>query len=362
LDLLLNQESRPIPTPVLPPSNDLRPSARPPRLLRLARVPRGASASLAILAGSISIAGGAHATPGHAGVGTDARRGLAVVLGPARAFTSAGERRAETAARIAVAPVISPEYQASRRLSRGVDRSSRRAGSSVAAADHRITGPAVAAGVRAAARPLLDAPVGQGTRLGVGRPTTELPRQGRQAGAATRVRPAKDGLARCYRQYYVPGNSQYQFAEPIIMAELTKCTQTSYPNSREDTPMAPSATRSMTLRIHSQTERTVAASTVRSVSTSASPKVGVARVISPQLGAVPTASRPGSTPTSRSTAVRSRKARAEVVVAGQLGDTRRVLQLGLVFAAVYLVFLISWFWGTRGRRRRAASLRRREAS
>jgi hypothetical protein len=356
LDLLLNQESRPIPTPLLPPSNDLRPSGRPPRLQRLARVPRGASASLAILAGSLSIAGGANATPGHAGVGTDAKRGLAVAVGPARAIDSAWERRAEGAARTAVAPLISPEYQATSRLSRGVDQSTRRAGSGVAAAEHRITGPAVAAGVRAAARPLLDAPVGQGTRLAVGRPT-ELPRQGRQAGTEATVRPAKDSLARCYRQYYVSGNSQYQFAEPIIIADLTKCTQTSYQNSREDTPMAPSAARSMTLRIHSQTERTVAASTVRSVGSSASPKVGVARVISPQLGAVPTASRPGSTPTSRSTAVRSRKARAEVVVAGQLGDTRRVLQLGVVFAAVYLVFLISWFWGTRGRRRRAGEVR-----
>ncbi len=154
LDLLLNQESRPIPTPVLPPSNDLRPAARPPRLLRLARAPRGASASLAVLAGSISIAGGAHATPGHAGVGTDATRGLAVAVGPARAFTSTAERRAEAAARIAVAPLISPEYQASSHLSRGVDRSSARAGSGIAAAEHRVTGPAVAAGVRAAARAL----------------------------------------------------------------------------------------------------------------------------------------------------------------------------------------------------------------
>jgi hypothetical protein len=73
-------------------------------------------------------------------------------------------------------------------------------------------------------------------------------------------------------------------------------------------------------------------------------KVGVARVISPSLGAVPTAYRPGSTATSRSTT-------------GQLGDTRRVLELGLVFALVYLVFLISWFWGTRGRRRRAGEVR-----
>ncbi len=47
----------------------------------------------------------------------------------------------------------------------------------------------------------------------------------------------------------------------------------------------------------------------------------------------------------------------EVVAAGHLGDTRRALQLGLVFAAVYLVFLISWFWGTRGRRRRAGEVR-----
>ena len=133
--------------------------------------------------------------------------------------------------------------------------------------------------------------------------------------------------------------------------------------------MAPSAARPMTLRIHSQTEKIVTASTVRSVGSSAKflvrqtrpptralralneqfdssapPKVGVARVISPSLGAVPTAYRPGSTATSRSTA-------------GQLGDTRRVLELGLVFALVYLVFLISWFWGTRGRRRRAGEVR-----
>jgi hypothetical protein len=73
-------------------------------------------------------------------------------------------------------------------------------------------------------------------------------------------------------------------------------------------------------------------------------KVGVARVISPSRGAVPTAYRSGSTATSRSTT-------------GQLGDTRRVLELGLVFALVYLVFLISWFWGTRGRRRRAGEVR-----
>jgi hypothetical protein len=77
------------------------------------------------------------------------------------------------------------------------------------------------------------------------------------------------------------------------------------------------------------------------------PKISVARVISPQLGGVPTASRPGSTGTNRS----------EVVAAGQLGDTRRVLQLGLAFGVVYLVFLISWFWGTRGRRRRAGEMR-----
>jgi hypothetical protein len=34
-----------------------------------------------------------------------------------------------------------------------------------------------------------------------------------------------------------------------------------------------------------------------------------------------------------------------------------VLELGLVFALVYLVFLLSWFWGTRGRRRRAGEVR-----
>jgi len=55
--------------------------------------------------------------------------------------------------------------------------------------------------------------------------------------------------------------------------------------------------------------------------------------------------------------VRSRTSRTEGVAAGQLTDTRRVLQLGLVFALVYLVFLISWFWGTRGRRRGAAGVR-----
>jgi hypothetical protein len=64
-------------------------------------------------------------------------------------------------------------------------------------------------------------------------------------------------------------------------------------------------------------------------------------VISPRLDAIPTASRPGSTEASRST----------------LGDRRRVLQLGLVFGLVYLVFLISWFWGTRGQRRRAGEVR-----
>jgi hypothetical protein len=80
-------------------------------------------------------------------------------------------------------------------------------------------------------------------------------------------------------------------------------------------------------------------------------------VISPHFGAATTASRHGSTATSRSTAVRSRKSRPEVVAAGGLGDTRRVLKLGLVFGLVYLVFLISWFWGTRGRRRRAGEMR-----
>jgi hypothetical protein len=351
-----------MPTPVRPPSNDSRPSARPPRLLRLARTPHGASASLAILAGSLGIAGVAHATLGHAGVGTEARRGLAVAVEPARG-------RTETAAQVAVAPLISPQYQASRRLSQGADGSGPRTGSGIAATEHRVTGPAVFAGVSAAARTLLRAPVRQQTRLAVGRPATELPRQGREAGTEAVTRPATHRPARCYRQYYAPGNSQYQFAEIIIISGLTKCTQTSSLNSTEGTPMAPSAPRSMALRIHSQTERIVAASTARSVSSSAellvrqtrpptralralneqfassAPlKVGVARVISPSLGAVPTAYRPGSTATSRS-------------AAGQLGDTQRVLQLGLVFALVYLVFLISWFWGTRGRRRRAGEVR-----
>jgi hypothetical protein len=366
LDLLLNQESRPIPTPVRPPSNDPRPSARPPRLLRLARAPHGASASLAILAGSLSIAGAAHATLGHDGVATDARRGLAVAVEPARGFVSAGEGWTETAAQVAVAPLISPQYQASYRLSQGAERSGPPAGSGIAATEQRVTGPAVFTGVRAAARSLLHAPVRQQTRLAVGRPATELPWQGRPAGTEAARRPATHRLARCYRQYYAPSNSQYQFAETIIASGLTGCTQTLSQNSREGTPMAPSAARSMTLRIHSQTEGIVAASTARSVGSSAEllarpptqvlsalneqfdssapPKVGVARVISPSFGAVTTASRPGSTATSRSTT-------------GQLGDTRRVLELGLVFALVYLVFLISWFWGTRGRRRRAGEVR-----
>jgi hypothetical protein len=355
LDLLLNQESRPIPTPVRPPSNDPRPSARPPRLLRRARAPHGASASLAIVVGSLGIAGAAHAALGHDGVGTDARRGLAVAVEPAREFVSAGEAWTETAAQIAVAPLISPQYQASRRLSQGAERSGPRAGSGIAATEHRFTGPAVFAGVRDTARTLLRAPVPQQTRLAVGRSATELPRQGPKAGTEAVTRPATHRLARCYRQYYAPSNSQYQFATAIIIPDLTKCTQISSLNSRESTPTASPAARSMARRIHSQTERTVAASTVRSAGSSAEflneqfdssapPKVGVARVISPSLGAVPTASRPGSTATSRSTA-------------GQLGDTRRVLELGLVFALVYLVFLISWFWGTRGRRRRAGEVR-----
>jgi hypothetical protein len=362
LDLLLNQESRPIPTPVRPPSNDPRPSARPPRLLRLARVPHGASASLAILAGSLGIAGTAHATLGHDGVATDVRRGLPVAVEPARG-------RTEIAAQVAVAPLISPQYQASRRLSQGGDRSGPRARSGIAATEYRVTGPAVFAGVSAAARTLLRAPVRQQTRLAVGRPATELPTQGRQAGTAAVTRPATHRLARCYRQYYAPGNSQYQFAETIITSDLTECTQILSLNSTEGTPIALSAARSMALRIHSQTDGIVAASTARSVGSSAEllvrqtrpptralralneqfdssapPKVGVARVISPSHGAVSTASRPRSTATSRSTT-------------GQLGDTRRVLELGLVFALVYLVFLTSWFWGTRGRRRRAGEVR-----
>lgn len=362
MDLLLNQESRPIHTPVLSRSNDQRPSARPPRLLRRARAPHGASASLAILVGSLGIAGAAHAALGHDGVGTDARRGLAVAVEPARGWT-------ETAAQVAVAPLISPQYQASRRLGQGAEQSGPRAGSGMAATEQRVTDPAVFAGVRAAARTLLRARVRQQTRLAVGRPATELPRQGRPAGTEAATRPAIHRLARCYRQYYAPGNSQYQFAEAIITLGLTKCTQISSLNSRESTPTAPSAARSMALRIHSQTGRIVAASTARSVGSSAEllmrqtrpstrafralneqfdsfapRKVGVARVISPSLGAVPTAYRPGSTATSRSTT-------------GQLGDTRRVLELGLVFALVYLVFLISWFWGTRGRRRRAGEVR-----
>ena len=352
LDLLLNQESRPISTPVLPPSNDPRPSARPPRLVRLARAPRGTSASLAILAGSLSIAGAAHATLGHDRIGTDAWRGSAVAVAPARAFVSAGEGWTETAAQVAVPRLISPQYQASRRLSQGADRSAPRAGSGIAATEHRVTGPAVLASVRAAARMLLHAPVRQQTRLAVGRPATELPRQDRQAGTEAATRSATHRLARCYRQYYVPDNSQYQFPETIIIPGLTKCTQISSLNSSESTPTASSAARSMSLRIRSQTEGIVAASTVRSVGSSAEflvrqiassapPRVGVARVISPRLDAIPTASRPGSTETSRST----------------LGDRRRVLQLGLVFGLVYLVFLISWFWGTRGRRRRAGEVR-----
>jgi len=272
-------------------------------------------------------------------------------------------------AQVAIAPLISPQYQASRRLSQGAERSGPRAGSGIAATEHRVTGPAAFAGVRAAARTLLRAPVRQQTRLAVGRPATELPSQGRQAGTEAVTLPATHRLARCYRQYYAPGNSQYQFAETIITSGLTGCTQTSSLNSREGTPVAPFAARSMALRIHSQTEGIVAASTARSAGSSAEllvrqtrrptralralneqfdssapPKVGVARVISPSLGAVPTASRPGSTAPSRSTA-------------GQLGNTRRVLELGLVFALVYLVFLISWFWGTRGRRRRAGEVR-----
>jgi len=31
-------------------------------------------------------------------------------------------------------------------------------------------------------------------------------------------------------------------------------------------------------------------------------------------------------------------------------DARRLLQLGLALGIVYLLFLIAWFWGTRGRR------------
>jgi hypothetical protein len=40
-------------------------------------------------------------------------------------------------------------------------------------------------------------------------------------------------------------------------------------------------------------------------------------------------------------------------VAEGLTDTRRLVQIGLVLGMAYVAFLTFWFWGTRGRGRRA---------
>jgi hypothetical protein len=47
-----------------------------------------------------------------------------------------------------------------------------------------------------------------------------------------------------------------------------------------------------------------------------------------------------------------------VAPVAQVGDERRLLQLGLALAIVYVVFLGLWFWGTREGRRRVESATR----
>ena len=347
MDLLLNQESRPIPIQALPRSNDLRSSACPPRLLRCTRVPLGVAAALAI-ATLFSIAGVAHASLEQAAIGTGAPRGAEGGVESRHASTPARESEA----RVVVVPLISAQYQASRRNSRGSGGS----GSGIAATHHGVIGPALSAGVGAATRPLVDTSVDHQKRLAAGKPA-ELRGQGRRAHTEAALA-ATHRRAQCYRQYYAMGNSQYQFATAIITTRSNKCAQISVSTSREGTPMASSSPRSTALRIPSQTDGIAAASTVRSVGSSPAffarqprlrpqplrtaseqvaarrlPIPGVAGVISPQVGAVAIVSRPSSTAASRA------------------------LRLGLVFALVYLVFLVSWFWGTRGLRRRAGELR-----
>jgi hypothetical protein len=41
-----------------------------------------------------------------------------------------------------------------------------------------------------------------------------------------------------------------------------------------------------------------------------------------------------------------------------VAEGRRLVQLGFVFAAAYVVFLVAWFWGTRGHRRRVGGVAR----
>jgi hypothetical protein len=50
---------------------------------------------------------------------------------------------------------------------------------------------------------------------------------------------------------------------------------------------------------------------------------------------------------------RTRSVRPGPEVAERLTDTRRLLQIGLVLGMAYVAFLTFWFWGTRGRGRRA---------
>ena len=281
---------------------------------------------------------------------------MEIAVDPARATASTRPSLADMDARIVVVPLISTQYQALRRLSRDADWPGPSARSSVAAAEHRITAPAVSAGLGAGAA------VGQQRRLGV----DELHQQGRHADIEAGTGPGTHFLAQCYRQYYAPDNSQYQFASSIIISGSTECTQISSSNSNEHAPIARSVARSMTLQIRSQAGGIVPVSTVPTVRSSAkfpAPRtrrltrasravseqiVGGRRVISRLRSPVPTASRAASTATSR---------RAAVVAPGQFAEAGRVLRLGLVFALMYLVFLISWFWATRGRRRRAGELR-----
>lgn len=39
-------------------------------------------------------------------------------------------------------------------------------------------------------------------------------------------------------------------------------------------------------------------------------------------------------------------------------DARRLLQLAVVLGAAYVLFLVAWFWGTRGHRGRVGSAAR----
>jgi hypothetical protein len=328
-----------------------------------------AFALLAVLTGSLVVAGAVHAAVDKPQIAADMTGALALSPEPVPASQRADAGPARLEANWAL---VSAQYQGSHAHVRALRT---RDGDSLTRDDAlRLRDYAVAGGIPT--RP--GAPTAHAAAR---RDASGVAASGpRAATAASRTRPGS------YGQYYGGSISQYQFSGQISTLRSLKSRRTTShivegkaSATGQNKPQIGSASAMQTAGYYARFPRGIP---TQNLSAAAAPQAlatwfmgRVAPVISPTLRVVsavlaatpllgdvlpvskPFTSRGPAASVGRETKTRPRNVPAQDVQAEQLPDTRRLLQLGLVFAMAYLVFLIFWFWATRARRGGARDIR-----